>query len=172
MRRWIAASLLVTSLVVGGPSGVATASCTRVVGIGDSVMLGAASQLRARGITVDARESRQFSTQLNPHGGYTVIVHLGTNGPFTRASLERLIKNLGYRRIVLVTIQLPSTKRYRYESSVNALIRSMPGKFGNVKVAEWNGLSSYMPGLLTRDGIHLTRAGAKAYANLVAGRAC
>ena len=172
MRRWLAAALLVTSLVVGGPGRAAMASCTKVVGIGDSVMLGAASQLRAKGVTVDARQSRQFSTQLNVHGAHTVIVHLGTNGPFSRASLEKLIKNLGFRKIVLVTIQLPPLKRYRYESSENALIRSMPSKFSNVRVADWNSLSSYLPGLLTHDGIHLTRAGAKAYTNLVVGRAC
>ena len=69
----------------------------RVTAVGDSVMLGAKSQLAAKGVAVYAQVSFQFrsagslSLALRSKGalGSTVLIHLGTNGPWSTATWTR-----------------------------------------------------------------------------------
>ena len=73
--------------------------------IGDSVMLGAAGVLSDRGYIVNAEESRQMidmvpvMEQLGAADlfGDPVIVHLGTNGPFTEETLNAFLAPLSQR---------------------------------------------------------------------------
>ena len=80
-------------------------------------MLGAAADLAARGVTVDAVVSRQFGAMLElvragvAAGtlGHTVIVHGGTNGPIDEASLRELLELTRDRRVYLVNVHVPRT---------------------------------------------------------------
>lgn len=76
-----------------------------ITAIGDSVMLGAASAIQDEipGIDVDAREGRQMvaaieiAEKLNEEGklGDTVVIALGTNGPFLQSEGQELVDAIG-----------------------------------------------------------------------------
>jgi len=135
-------------------------------------MLGAKSALQARGVVVNAAVSRSWSAgvsvvRANP--GYRVVVfHLGYNSYVNSSSCTSLIDALGGRRLVLLTIQLPEVDKYAYEDSNNAAIRACASRAGAALV-DWNGATEGTTGLLARDGIHLTSAGAAKYTSLVMG---
>ena len=106
--------------------------------VGDSVMLGARSDLRASGFGVDATESRQAykgPSLLRKRGGrlpMNVVVHLGTNGTYPLATCKALVKAAGPdRRVFLVTVhvRLPADDcpRSRNEQIPHNLARGCEG---------------------------------------------
>jgi hypothetical protein len=98
----------------------------------------------------------------------TLVVHLGTNGPASEATVDSLMQaavDAGFDNILVVTIQLPS--RYNYETSMNDTLRAAAEKWG-ASVLDWEALSDENPGFLARDGIHLTSAGRAGYTELIA----
>lgn len=140
--------------------------------IGDSVMLGAKSQLKRRGFTVDATVSRQAYSapaMVRKRGAAlprTLVVHLGTNGTFPLETCRRLVQNAGpNRRVFLVTVSVPRS----WERSNNATIRRCAASFpaSRVTVVDWQGLASRHPEWFYSDGVHLRSAGARGYARLV-----
>ena len=82
-----------------------TATGFPLVALGDSVMLGAAEELQARGFQVDAVVSRQMKdfvptmATLRDNGtfGSVVVIHLGTNGPFSQETLDAMLADRGER---------------------------------------------------------------------------
>jgi len=68
--------------------------------------------------------------------------------------------------VVLVTVQLSG--RRSWEGQANGEIRAAAGRYPNVTVADWNGVSDAHPGYVRDDGIHLSPAGAAAYAATIA----
>ncbi|WP_426595148.1 acyltransferase family protein [Cellulomonas sp. McL0617] len=126
---------------------------------GDSVMLGAAAELNARGIGVDAAESRQFGVMVDlvlasaAAGtlGHTVIVHGGTNGPIDEATLRRLLDNTRDRRVFLVNVHVPRT----WEGFDNDLFTRVVAQYPNVKVLDWSSLAAANRPWLYADDIHL-----------------
>jgi putative cell wall-binding protein len=179
-----------TMVIAGGTSAVATAveslavcatPSTRggpVQAIGDSVMLGAKSQLQAIGggwtVTVDAVVSRQFRDGIPLIADAAarhvarIVVHLGTNGPVSTSQFDQAMQAAnGAGKVVVLTIQLPNTSRYAYEAATNDVIRSGAQRWGATLV-DWNRASGAHPEWLGSDGTHLTASGAHAYASLVA----
>jgi lysophospholipase L1-like esterase len=142
--------------------------------LGDSVMLGASSAYFGT-ITmcgeVDAVVGRQASAGagvLQAHGGFpdTVVIHLGTNGPTSAGELDGMLGTVAaVPRVVLVNVQLNGSRDW--ESSVNGELAAAAGRWGNVQLADWYGASAGHPEYF-RDGIHLTAAGAGAYAAAIA----
>jgi hypothetical protein len=142
--------------------------------VGDSVMLGASSTYFGT-ITmcgqVDAVVGRQVSAgagALRSHGPFpgTVVIHLGTNGPTDAGQLDDMLGVVaGVSRVVLVNVQLNGTRAW--ESSVNAELAAAAGRWPNVHLADWYAASAGHPDYF-RDGIHLTSAGAHAYAATIA----
>ncbi|HZR11849.1 MAG TPA: hypothetical protein VFC33_01245 [Acidimicrobiia bacterium] len=143
-----------------------------VFAIGDSVMLGAAPQLRARGITVDAVESRQWGTgtqilERMAAGGAlpsVVVVHLGTNGPFSAAQFDATMRAIGPRKVVFVNAHEPRS----WEQAVNATLQAGVARWPNARLVDWNAASTPHPEWFWQDDIHLRPQGAQAYAALVA----
>ena len=143
------------------------------VAIGDSVMLGAKSQLKAAGVTkVDAVVSRQAyqgprlirdrGASLPEH----VVVHLGTNGTYTLKMCRRLVRAAGPARTVyLVTVKVPRA----WEDVNNRMLRRCHAKFRSdqVVLVDWNSVASKNPEYLYADGYHLRPQGAKAFAQMV-----
>ena len=143
-----------------------------VLGVGDSVMLGASPELLpalGKGAVIDAHVSRQFDVgaqivrdrvaQLKPN---TVVIHLGNNGfiPFT--GLEALLKSLrGVPRVVLVNVRVP----LEWQDSVNDALAYAAPRYKNVRLVDWHAASGGS-GLLV-DGTHMTPAGAAIYARLI-----
>ncbi|GMU39527.1 MAG: hypothetical protein AMXMBFR23_03930 [Chloroflexota bacterium] len=145
-----------------------------VTAIGDSVMVAAVPALAEAlpGLYVDAEVGRQFWSAadlihtLREAGdlGDVVVIHLGSNGPFTDDQFDALMEALdGVRGVVFVNVTVPR----RWESDVNdALARRVQG-LANVSLADWNAISRDAPDFFAADGVHLTTAGQTAYADLI-----
>lgn len=147
----------------------------RVFAIGDSVMLGAKSCLEERGIMVDALGSRQVAAatetlRSRPHLPRRVVVHTGTNGGVYPEDLDRMMRVLKDRAVVVfVTIQLPDIySRYTYEKRTNRAIRDLPSRYPNVRVVDWNAAAqAHLRTWFWSDQIHLPPAGCRAFARMV-----
>ena len=146
----------------------------RAYAIGDSVMLDAAGGLERLGVVVDAAVSRQFiqgiaiAQWLRATGRLPgrVVIGLGTNGPFTVASFDTLMRALrGVRRVVFVAVKVPRW----WEGTVNSTLWAGVARWPQARLADWHAISWGHPSWFWADGIHLTPAGAAAYARLVAG---
>ena len=151
-----------------------------VIAIGDSVMVGARDALRARfsSISVDAQVARQLPEGIARLEAYrdagrlgrVVIVHLGNNGRFTTPQFEAIMRVLrSVERVVFVNVKVPR----RWEASVNnvlaAGVRRHPG---HAVLVSWRGLVYRCPGkALGPDRTHVTAAGARCYANILASAA-
>jgi hypothetical protein len=148
---------------------------THIFGIGDSVMLGASSELTRAipGMEIDAVVGRQAATGIDilraraAQGEVpdVVIFGLGTNGPLTRQEISQAMDALtGVQRVVFVNNSMPR----EWEAPNNALLASAVRNYPNAVLADWYALTVAVPGLLTDDDIHLRVSGAIAYAALVA----
>jgi lysophospholipase L1-like esterase len=145
-----------------------------VLGLGDSVMLGASGALRTAipGIDVDAVVSRQFReapaiaywrSQAGTLPG-TVVVHLGTNGTVQPGTCDDLMAVLGDRRVIIVDLTVPRS----WEAGNNVTLRDCAARNGAAFV-DWHAISADRTDLLAGDGFHLNSAGATAYAAAIAG---
>lgn len=146
-----------------------------VTAIGDSVMLDIVPYLQdlLPGITLDGKVGRQMSQakdvidQLKSKGelGDVVIIELGTNGTFSEETLFTLLHSLeNVRQIVLVNIRVPRP----WERGVNSTLEEAAKQFSNVTLVDWYTASIDKDSYFSRDGVHLAKEGAKAYASLVA----
>jgi hypothetical protein len=143
--------------------------------IGDSVMLGASptytGTLTMCG-TVDAAVSRQMSDGpaiVRSHAPYpgTVIIHLGTNGTVNGADVDEMMRALeGVPTVVLTTVQLNGGRSW--QGQANGEIRAAAGRWPNARLADWEAASAGHPEYFHGDGIHLSAAGAHAYADTLA----
>jgi hypothetical protein len=143
--------------------------------IGDSVMLGASPSymgtLTMCG-TVDATESRQMSdgpAVVRSHAPYpsTVIIHLGTNGTVNGGDVDAMMQALdGVPTVVLATVQLNGGRSW--QGQANGEIRAAAGRWPNARLADWEAASAGHPEYFSADGIHLSAAGAQAYADTLA----
>jgi hypothetical protein len=146
----------------------------RYLAIGDSVMRGAASPLRAAGFTVDAIESRQFGDYLdalraiNASGQIpqVVVVHLGTNGSINEKDAHEFFQLLADVPKVIV---LTNWVDREWTDGNNDLILALPSEFPNVTPAYWHQLAPECPGdcYAASDGYHLSADGADYYAALI-----
>ena len=144
-----------------------------VLAIGDSVMLGAARELTARGATVDAMKSRSVRQALEIVNylksvrrlGSIVVIHLGTNSTTTEEVLDQIMATLADTPLVLfLTVYVPSEPR---QTINNRLINALPTKYANVKVLDWHSIAGQYPEYLYSDQTHLRLAGARFYADLI-----
>ncbi len=171
-----------TGSAVVPPSVVATTTTTTLppapiakLALGDSVMLGAATQLSADGFTVDAVESRAFVNgldtvqQLKEQGrlGEVVVVHLGTNGPITPSDMTAMMEALAdVPQVLLLTIDVPR----EYTDANNGLIYDTVNTYPNVSLLDWAGLDDSCPGdCFYSDGYHLRPDGQIYYSALISG---
>ena len=141
--------------------------------LGDSVMLGAATQLAANGFVVDAVESRQFSdgadtiVTLNEQGrlGEVVVVHLGTNGTIEEADMTRMMDALaGVPQVLLLTIDVER----EWTAANIGLIYDAVNTYPNASLLDWAGLDDSCPGdCFASDGFHLRPDGQQFYTELI-----
>ena len=150
-----------------------TVSGFPLVALGDSVMLGAAEELQARGFQVDALQSRQMNAfvptmqTLKDNGtfGSVVVVHLGTNGGFSEETLDAMLATVADVPVVLL---LTGKADRGWIADNNAKIRAVPATYPNVTVLDWEVLSASCEGrCFYDDGIHLTQSGQNFYADVI-----
>lgn len=143
--------------------------------IGDSIMIDVAPLLKEKfpNILVDAQVGRQFSAaydliqtfkQAGTLGDH-VVVALGSNGAFNKEQLSSLIENIGTdRQITFINTRVPR----QWESVVNKNINRIKEDYPSINVIDWHETSANHNEYFAADGIHLTKTGAKVYANLIA----
>jgi hypothetical protein len=145
--------------------------------IGDSVMEGAATQLRARipHIYVNAITSQQVSGGIrilrrlrDEHKlGNVVVIHLGTNGRFLASQFDDIMKILSsVQKVVFVNVKAARS----WESGDNRVIAAGVKKYtARAVLVDWHSRWRDCSGtVFYSDGIHLTPNGATCYARLVA----
>ncbi len=148
----------------------APAARARPLIVGDSVTLAAASQLHASGWEVDARINRTMAQGLRLLRArrrlpQTVAIALGTNAGVRRLDVAAALRIVGRRRrLVLVT-----PREVRGQSGHDAAVIRVMGRRHplRVVVADWARHSHGHAAWVARDLVHLTRAGARAYAQLL-----
>jgi len=145
------------------------------VAIGESVMLGAAPQLNAGGIQVNAAVSRQGGNLADVVGmmraagqlGRVVIIQTGTNGSVSDTTLDRIMSYLPPDETPLVVFLTVHANR-AWIADNNTRIKQLPDRFPNVKVVDWDAMSAQVAGELASDGYHLRTPHAKQfYANMI-----
>lgn len=154
------------------------ASLRNIAGIGDSVMLGAAMELKKvlPDCYLDAKVSRYvgagtgIAKQLASQGllGHTVLIALGTNGPLDgqyEQQTEQLLAYLGPdRQIYWVNVYCPKTG---WQDSNNAYLKKIAAAHPNVHIIDWATVAAKHPEWLSGDGIHPNDEGTKVYARLI-----
>ena len=144
-----------------------------VFALGDSVMTGAATKLSQAGIWVDAQESRQATAgaaileQAQAAGllGDNIVIHLGTNGPMSDATVARMMATTGNAKVVLV---LTVKADVAWVAGNNDKIRALPTTYPNVTVVDWEAFANEHPEFLYADHTHLRGApGTTAFTNLI-----
>lgn len=180
-RRFIgvvcAAALIVGLGAVAAPAALAEprpapAPAKDRYAIGDSVMLGARSQLRRKGFIVNATVSRQAYSapaMVRKRGAQlprNLVVHLGTNGTFPLDTCRRIVANAGaQRRVFLVTVSVPRSWERSNNASIRKCARSFPPE--RVTVVDWNALAKRHRAWFYSDRVHLKPAGALGFARLI-----
>ncbi len=145
--------------------------------VGESVMLGAAPNLKSGGVRVDAVTSRQgpdvakLLEAIAPMGiiPSTVVIQTGTNGSVSPATFARIMKQLPAAtvpHVYFLTVKAPKA----WIAANNATIRALPASYPNVTIIDWEREASAIePELSRSDGhIHLRTPKAKQfYANMI-----
>jgi peptidoglycan/LPS O-acetylase OafA/YrhL len=147
-----------------------------ILAVGESVMLGASSELEKRlgprRLRIDATVGRQAADMIATLRTYRqgsglpsrVIVQIGDNGPILGDQPDQLKAALkGVRRVVLVTVHVPE----RWQDPNNAVLHAMLDGWPQARLADWNSIASAHPGYLV-DGVHANTQGRAAYAKAVA----
>ena len=142
--------------------------------IGDSVMLGAASQMEeAFGVIgIDAEVARHIDPAIEVIRGYrdagllgeTVILHLGNNGPMYPEQFQTLMEVLDGRTVVFLNVRVPR----QWQDWNNNVIHEGVAQYSNATLIDWYGASDNKPDMFWGDGYHLRPDGALYYANLIA----
>jgi peptidoglycan/LPS O-acetylase OafA/YrhL len=156
------------------PDEADAAAAGSATGIGDSVMLGARGVLQSTipGIKVDAAVARYpgaFLGRIKKIGAAglladTVVLHPGTNGVIPESMMRQMLDLLKDRkRVVVVNDDVPRS----WNDTNNAVISAVVPDFPNAVIADWASVSRGHPEYFVSDGIHLTSAGAHAYANVI-----
>jgi peptidoglycan/LPS O-acetylase OafA/YrhL len=141
---------------------------------GDSVVLGAHEKLKeVLGlISIDAKIGRQPAEiaerieirRAEKRLGDVVIIHMGTNGIVTENDLKPILDRLTDReRVIVVNVRVPRP----WMKPTNEMISSIVPQYPNVRLADWSTASKGHRGYFVSDGVHLTKSGQQAFAELI-----
>jgi peptidoglycan/LPS O-acetylase OafA/YrhL len=145
------------------------------IAVGDSVMLGAAPQLK--GVLgddsyIDARVGRQFREAVSMVDawaasgqlGNTVIVHLGNNGTVDADTVDAVLDRLGnVPKVLVVNVRVDRA----WQDSVDAILAARVPAHKNAALVDWFAASDGHPEYFYDDQTHLRPAGAQAYAAMI-----
>jgi peptidoglycan/LPS O-acetylase OafA/YrhL len=145
-----------------------------ILAVGDSVMLGASTELQAAlgpQLHIDAVVSRQPEATIGRLFAYRaegslpprVIVHIGDNGPVYYADVLRLKAVLaGVRLVVIVNVRVDTS----WQTEVNSELAYAVKGWREATIADWYDASGSPDTLV--DGTHTTPHGAQLFAALIA----
>ncbi len=140
-----------------------------ILGIGDSIMLGAAPTLEEKFVNshFDGKVSRQIWNSYDVIEEYKksnslgnpIVINLGANGNCGEEFKRKLIESFGDREIFW------STVTNDVDVKINNDIKALANEYPNLYVFDWETLSKGHSEYFAVDGIHLTTEGSLAYAN-------
>lgn len=142
-----------------------------VVGVGDSVMLGAVPSLyntfpngyfdakvsrtdyEANGILLGVKNQGLLSND--------IVIHLGTNGQCGRSCQNEILSTCENRNVYWVTVSND------YDVHVNSGLYSLAEDYSNVSIIDWFSISQGHGEYFAPDGIHLTGEGTRVYSEAI-----
>jgi hypothetical protein len=163
------------SATTGAPVATTTVPAKKidVLAVGDSVMLGSARKLTARGLLVNAEKNRQVLEALQVFNYYrsinelgeNVVIHLGTNGTTKEATFDRILRPLSdVDRVLVLTVRVPGRE---YQNINNKIINALPLKYPNVTILDWLEYSKPHKDWFASDGIHPNSLGQDQYVDFI-----
>lgn len=179
MIRALAGALLLTAWLapaagacgvdrVAAPAGAGPRATPAPWVIGDSTAIYAVPVLGRLGVEADARGCRSFDqgvamvarrpARRRPGA---VVLALGANGSATRAQIARARRVLGPGRFLLLV-----TPR-NYASARHAMLAAARAHPDRVRTLDWTVRSAGHPGWFGGDGLHVSHAGARAWARMI-----
>lgn len=142
-----------------------------IVGIGDSVMLGAVQNLYAKfpngyfnaQVSRTAWVAKGLLLDLKKRNllGDPIVFNLGANGDCSDACKNELVKIIGDRDIFWINVT--NDKEVR----VNKKLDLLASKYQNVHIIDWKTISNGHPEYFISDKLHLTKKGREAYTNAI-----
>lgn len=146
-----------------------------VTAIGDSVMAGSSNNLKQifPQMIVDAAVSLQLVNSFDLVASYknqgalndTVLIALGTNGPFTSDDMARMMQIIGPKRHVFwINTYVPR----QWQGDVNQLLTESATKYKNLTVIDWYKYASGHSDWFYDDQTHPNPDGSKYYTAFIA----
>ena len=142
-----------------------------VVGIGDSVMLGAVGNLSEQFPNgyFDAKTSRtgwvvnDILTNLKSKNllGNIIVLNLGANGDCPESVKISIMEQCKGHEVFWINVTNDS------DVHVNDKLNTFAAKYDNLHIIDWNGISKGHKDYFYSDGIHLTSAGRKVYTKTI-----
>ena len=142
-----------------------------IVGIGDSVMLGAVNNLYQKfpNSYFDAQVSRTawvangILTNLKSRNmlGDPIIINLGTNGDCSTECKRTIINTCENRKVFWVTVTNDS------DVYVNNELKNLEKEYDNLYIIDWYSISRNHPEYFVADKIHLTPIGREVYTQTI-----
>ena len=133
--------------------------------IGDSLTVDIGEKVKEKypGAIIDGKISRQLTAATTTAQNYTkynsentaVIFQLGTNGPFTEAQAEELIKLFDKSDIYFVNVKVPRA----WEKTVNTALNDLKEKHQNITIVDWYTVANSQGDYFEPDRVHLTQNG-------------
>ena len=133
--------------------------------IGDSLTVDIGEKVKEKypGAIIDGKISRQLTAAITTAQNYTkynsentaVIFQLGTNGPFTEAQAEELIKLFDKSDIYFVNVKVPRA----WEKTVNTALNDLKEKHQNITIVDWYTVANSQGDYFEPDRVHLNQNG-------------
>lgn len=133
--------------------------------IGDSLTVDIGEKVKEKypGAIIDGKISRQLTAATTTAQNYTkynsentaVIFQLGTNGPFTEAQAEELIKLFDKSDIYFVNVKVPRA----WEKTVNTALNDLKEKHQNITIVDWYTVANSQGDYFEPDRVHLNQYG-------------
>ncbi|MBQ6494726.1 MAG: acyltransferase family protein [Bacilli bacterium] len=142
-----------------------------IIGVGDSVMLGAINSLYQTfpngyfdaAVSRTDFEANPILVDLKNKGllGDIIVFNLGTNGEGPEYIKKQILETIGDRKLFWVNATKPDFP------SFNTDLIELVNKKDNIYLVDWISVAKEHPEYLVADGIHLTKEGSDAYANTI-----
>lgn len=147
-----------------------------ITAVGDSVLADGSSTMQGifPQMYVDAKVGRQVHDALpilnslaqNGKLSNTVLISLGTNGPFTESDMKQIMDVVGSKRKVYwINVNVPTQ---RWQDQVNQALAKEQKKYSNLTVVDWYSYSKDHPEWFYSDNVHPSPDGLPYFGNYVA----
>lgn len=140
---------------------------------GDSVILGirsAIAEIRPL-LVVNARVGRaapelleEMTKDFEKAAGSTIVMDLGNNDVLNEETVRAIFDLVKESpKVVVVNTAVPRA----YRDANNELIAELAAQYSNIRVVDWNAISTGHPEYFAPDGVHLVPTGVSAYVNAI-----